>query len=283
MRIFYFVLLSLVVAVSAKSHKWGNHHRIKCEAPRKNGYYKSFCYSYHAEPLGYKDAFIQCAKEGGWLLQVNHRRHFKYIQKQMHRQYGIDGKRISIGAPEEQRNIPIYCEFDKISPCPAGWRHYEGQCYKVAKVERGYFHFNSAEAKCVEEQSHLASVHSFEENEFIANMLNTGLNEVAFLGYRRHNLVNNQPGSVSNIDGSDASFAPTAFQSGLYLGLMPCKPEPNNEQGDQNCIVIGAGIQFYQKFQMNGGKYWHDVACERFDYAKGAICKKAAASRPLKC
>uniref|UniRef100_A0A915DKF0 C-type lectin domain-containing protein n=1 Tax=Ditylenchus dipsaci TaxID=166011 RepID=A0A915DKF0_9BILA len=82
-----------------------------------------------------------------------------------------------------------------------------------------YFTWDDGERKCLEEQSHLASVHSYEENDkqYFVQLYSTALlPQKAWLGYRRHDIVNNQPSSFSNIDGSDTSFVPTAFRAGLY-------------------------------------------------------------------
>uniref|UniRef100_A0A915DK36 Uncharacterized protein n=1 Tax=Ditylenchus dipsaci TaxID=166011 RepID=A0A915DK36_9BILA len=63
---FYIVFL-LSIFVVIKAH---NYDDYECELNRKTGYCKSFCYTYHAEPQTYREAFISCFKEGGWIHNI---------------------------------------------------------------------------------------------------------------------------------------------------------------------------------------------------------------------
>uniref|UniRef100_A0A915E349 C-type lectin domain-containing protein n=1 Tax=Ditylenchus dipsaci TaxID=166011 RepID=A0A915E349_9BILA len=124
----------------------------------------------------------------------------------------------------------------------------------------------------LEEHSHLASVHSYEENEYIASLLNVAPRKNAC--------------SFSNVDGSDTFFVPTTFQKGLYpwadrrsnrQGDPEAEPNNDGKKGPENCtemIVFEAPVY--------AGKSWNDFNCEN-QRIQGAICKKAAGRRPLKC
>uniref|UniRef100_A0A915E4P9 C-type lectin domain-containing protein n=1 Tax=Ditylenchus dipsaci TaxID=166011 RepID=A0A915E4P9_9BILA len=92
----------------------------------------------------------------------------------------------------------------------------------------------------LEEHSHLASVHSYEENEYIASLLNVAPRKNAC--------------SFSNVDGSDTFFVPTTFQKGLYpwadrrsnrQGDPEAEPNNDGKKGPENCTEMIALLMVF--------------------------------------
>jgi hypothetical protein len=68
---------------------------------------------------------------------------------------------------DQQRVAPI-CQKDRLCP-EGGWELFEGHCYLfVGHLEAwAWAHWADAEMDCNEKGGHLASIHSFAENNFI--------------------------------------------------------------------------------------------------------------------
>ena len=71
--------------------------------------------------------------------------------------------------------VTLELDFDELKEahsnaannCPPTWSVFGSNCYKFFEIKKS---FNDAEKHCLLEGAHLASVHSVEENNFLANL-----------------------------------------------------------------------------------------------------------------
>lgn len=119
--------------------------------------------------------------------------------------------------------------------CPDGWKEFKGKCYKYMDIAKTWA---DAEAVCNNQtldgvQGHLASVHSEEENVFVASLAN----EESWIG--GHDIY--KDGHWAWSDGS-----PFDYQN-WNVG------EPNNYENDEDCLEIHHSSTY--------GKDWNDEWC----------------------
>ncbi len=66
---------------------------------------------------------------------------------------------------DQQKVAPI-CQKDRLCP-EGGWELFEGHCYLFVGQREAWAHWADAEMDCNKKGGHLASIHSFAENNFI--------------------------------------------------------------------------------------------------------------------
>uniref|UniRef100_A0A8B9LWB6 C-type lectin domain-containing protein n=1 Tax=Astyanax mexicanus TaxID=7994 RepID=A0A8B9LWB6_ASTMX len=116
-----------------------------------------------------------------------------------------------------------------LGDCEAGWRPYQDRCYyfstEMSKT------WQEAEAYCVSQSGHLASIPNQETTSFITATSDVwiGLNDLEFSDYLWS-------------DGSALSH--TNWGPG----------EPNDHAGRENCVELVT--------TQNGSSYWNDIFCD---------------------
>ena len=129
-----------------------------------------------------------------------------------------------------------------ITGCPAGWSFFESNCYKVfTKTLSG----QDAENFCLGEGGHLTSIHSREENDFVA-LLDSDEMRIGGTDVKHE-------GTFVWTDGSSFTFT-------NWEGNNP------NEGGNQDCVTIN---------HVKSG-FWDDANCSKQhnDYLGKFVCKK---------
>nr|QNH72436.1 toxin candidate TRINITY_DN23930_c0_g1_i1.p1 [Pachycerianthus borealis] len=133
--------------------------------------------------------------------------------------------------------------YTVVKECNEGWSLYDGNCYKQ---NPDCATFQLAEDYCVSQGGHLASIHSEEENQFVASFpLST--NELMWIGFNDLDEEN----TFVWTDGTDTDYTK------WYTG------EPNNVLDLQHCVVL---IKFLEN-------KWGDIKCTE--------CKVSVCKRPL--
>ena len=125
-----------------------------------------------------------------------------------------------------------------ISGCDSSWTQYGSHCYRFYQEQLTW---SDAKARCEREGGDLTSIHSAEENQFLAT-----ISQNAYTWIGGNDL--DTEGTFVWSDGSAWDF--TQWEAG----------EPNNS-GDQDCALTG--------FQ--GRAVWDDSHCTR---KLSFICKK---------
>ncbi|KAI1733071.1 C-type lectin-like [Ditylenchus destructor] len=308
----------------------------KCKSPKAKGYDKSVCYTYHNQTADYRQALKTCAQAGGRMMELKDQPHLEYIRKIVERYWNQDANTLSIwtsprpsplkdnqcllqgnsssyslakvSCQDEQHTF--FCEYLRANPCNAkkGWAHFNDYCYKIVTTGipgQFFHHMEDARAACVKADSraNLASVHSYEENEFLRVLMINRIiaPQVAnpechnyWIGYQRLNFVDNgQPNQFTFTDGSDVSFVPTGakilrmlwnhlkqlFEDGLYpwFGTRPDDAPYETREGlHESCTAIHGPSQTDNCDKLEWCGKWNDVVCNEIHDAAGAICKKPA-------
>merc|ERR1711872_356271 len=147
----------------------------------------------------------------------------------------------------------IACDMDIPPDCPEGWADFDSECYKVFQSIKSW---QDAENYCQGEGGHLASIHSEEENNFVAGLDSDSM----WLG----GTDVTTEGSWVWSDGSTFSF--NSWNPGqpdnLFYGGMP----------EQDCLRTN----FEPRFGGSAGK-WDDHQCNLTSYYFKFVCKKSAA------
>ena len=124
--------------------------------------------------------------------------------------------------------------------CEVGWHEWNQACYKVSNKQMS---FSDASATCKQEGAELASIHTFQENEFIRNI--SGSTDV-FIGLSDSNIE----GTFVWSDGCPLAY--TNWEAG----------EPDNDYGLGDCVL----------FQGGNGK-WNDTPCDMwYEYVCKSTC-----------
>ncbi|CAJ0601319.1 unnamed protein product [Cylicocyclus nassatus] len=150
--------------------------------------------------------------------------------------------------------------------CENGWTYFDetDSCYKIFRWETFY----NAESRCRNYGAHLASIHSANENQFVADLAETGLEwpfdlihaRATWIGLRRADSPN---GEWLWTDGTKAKF----------LAWAP--NEPNNANGNEGCVEL-----FSDRFEAAEQGYslhyhkWNDFRCST--KVRSFVCKKIA-------
>ena len=125
--------------------------------------------------------------------------------------------------------------------CGSDWTEWGSHCYKFFGEKLTWF---DAQARCEKEGSHLASVHSGDENQFLGTF---------------------QDSSGWWIGGNDLDTEGTwVWTDGTewdYQNWSPGQPSTSYSNSDEHCLEFWAST------------FWNDVPCNNFQ--RGAIiCKK---------
>uniref|UniRef100_A0AC34PWY4 C-type lectin domain-containing protein n=1 Tax=Panagrolaimus sp. JU765 TaxID=591449 RepID=A0AC34PWY4_9BILA len=155
---------------------------------------------------------------------------------------------------------PYVCSFPTTkSYCDEGWTQFtkSDSCYKVFY----YSNWTRAEETCVEQNAHLTSIHSPEEDEFIVGLSHcgvtfTGAGDSGFLQDTWIGLYTktSRPGEYSWSDGTTVN----------YVNWRPSQP---NAQGWQ-CILLNSDPN--QESSTTSG--WDDWECSHV--LRNFVCKK---------
>ncbi|XP_068712212.1 C-type lectin mannose-binding isoform-like [Montipora foliosa] len=121
--------------------------------------------------------------------------------------------------------------------CKVGWHEWNQACYKVSNK---LMTFSAASAMCKQEGAQLASIHSFQENEFIRNI--SGNNDI-YIGLSDSNIE----GTFVWSDGCPLAY--TNWEAG----------EPDNDYGLGDCV-----------FFLGANGTWNDTPCSMW---YGYVCK----------
>ncbi|XP_078509362.1 echinoidin-like [Lissotriton helveticus] len=138
--------------------------------------------------------------------------------------------------------------------CETGWVQYKNACYMRFD---SMVSWTAAETACLAINSHLASIHSNEENDFVYTLMGK---------------PNNPPNGASYWIGAHDSFQEGNFMftdgSKMNVKLFGVG-EPNNYKNDEDCVGIGT-VQ-------NGHITWNDfpLAGVAFPY----VCKYYLSNR----
>ncbi|CAJ0601271.1 unnamed protein product [Cylicocyclus nassatus] len=143
--------------------------------------------------------------------------------------------------------------------CESGWTYYNetDACYKNLLNSD----FNNAEKVCITTGGHLTSIHSEEENFFIAELARSGISHTdccgwaTWIGLKRYN------GSWAWTDGTTVDFVKWG------------PGEPNNWENSQDCVFVAADFYADQK-KAAGHQKWSDYGCTVS--MRSYVCKKNA-------
>lgn len=149
---------------------------------------------------------------------------------------------------------PYVCALPKrILYCPSGWTFFEKSqfCYKTFFQAE----WEEAEQRCVSEGAHLASIHSLDENDFVAGMAHVDMTvdwrDGAWIGL---STVKNNPTTWKWTDGTPTDYSHWA------------DGEP---QDDGNCATL-----YPDEINANGNYnlHWDDNDCG--EKLRAFICKR---------
>ncbi|CAJ0601366.1 unnamed protein product [Cylicocyclus nassatus] len=146
--------------------------------------------------------------------------------------------------------------------CDSGWNYFKDtdSCYKTFY----WSSFNDAESLCKILGAHLTSIHSWNENAFVADLAKTGLNwsnknHLTWIGLRRADYVNGLEWFWT--DGSSVDF----------LAWAP--NEPDNSLGKERCVQLYSDSNPGREHALMHQK-WNDYICT--EIMRSFVCKKPA-------
>ncbi|XP_062309627.1 ladderlectin-like [Osmerus eperlanus] len=140
---------------------------------------------------------------------------------------------------EETGEVRVSDGADSRSSCPSGWTRYGSRCYLFVRSARTWA---AAERYCVHFGANLASVHSSLEYHFLQEVVIRETSDFSPVWLGGSDAVENLVWFWS--DGSRFDYQNWA------------RTEPNNEGGDEECMVMNAG-----------GEYrWNDIKCGNHYY-----------------
>ncbi|CAG0885914.1 unnamed protein product [Darwinula stevensoni] len=112
---------------------------------------------------------------------------------------------------KEDRKFSV--SYHSTPPCDAGWTRFRDNCYLHITTDENDFSLNEAEARCQGMGAHVASVHSEEENQFIAHWIRR---PVSYIGARAGPNFSSDRNDFHFLDGTATDFS--NFNSGeVYL------------------------------------------------------------------
>lgn len=162
--------------------------------------------------------------------------------------------------------------------CLAGWTLYNNYCYKLLsdgkKVRDEY------DRACGQENSHLVSIHSAEENQFVADFVTAtnqdGTNFNAYEIWIGMTLTDNGDPMSSKkywTDQTNKYLQPGDF--GFVNNQLPWYPtQPDGTPSPPtNCVQM-----WISPGRLHGN--WNDTNCRDTSYITGAVCKKATTKMP---
>ena len=152
----------------------------------------------------------------------------------------------------------------KAKTCPTGWSNYKGNCYKFFPSALSQ---DAAEASCVTNGGHLASVHDQAENEHIGTIVIPA--QHIWLGMEiGHQGADWHITCAQNTDGSPADYAANPQVQGVYPWCSVQWTSPGNPGGDSFCVKAHPDGPGADK------NCWNDWKCY---WALPYVCKKPAA------
>lgn len=146
----------------------------------------------------------------------------------------------------------FYCE----KTCFPPWTEFRKRCYKAIKVPS--YRWKDASARCQAQHSHMVTISSEEENDFVAQLAKVYLTKnnmtqvQMWLGLRK----TNAKGQFKWVDGSSLNG---------YTNWSP--GEPNNNLGRELCTEMLVSGNY-------GLKKWNDVRCDTTGYKSITVCEK---------
>merc|ERR1711973_364569 len=149
----------------------------------------------------------------------------------------------------KQRIIDMFINMFS-SGCPSDWTPFNGSCHKYFGVP---LKWSEARNTCLDLEADLASIHSEEENDFVASL--TGGNYCWLGGYRYDPCT----GCTSC---PNCGFL---WTDGTPRNFNNWGGPPSNSHGDEYCMGLNGAIET----QGN----WNDVPCDRTDLGR-FVCKK---------
>ncbi|XP_024656601.2 galactose-specific lectin nattectin [Maylandia zebra] len=133
----------------------------------------------------------------------------------------------------------------RAASCPGGWTQYGNRCFLYNNDQMTWA---QAQRICRNMNANLASVHSYDEYQFIRRVISSATHEsgLTWIG----GSDGQQEGYWFWIDGTSFTFT------------QWCRGEPNNHRGNEHCLLVN----------FSGSKCWNDGTCDsRFPF----ICVKA--------
>uniref|UniRef100_A0A914YP38 C-type lectin domain-containing protein n=1 Tax=Panagrolaimus superbus TaxID=310955 RepID=A0A914YP38_9BILA len=159
-------------------------------------------------------------------------------------------------------NTEIKSAASNLNPsiCPDSWIYYNttGFCYKVIRQNTTW---GDAEKLCVEKESHLASVHSYNENLFITYLANDftticDWSGQAWIGLSRADVTS------LNFEWTDGSLY--GYKSWI---------RGDSHGSKNNCAALWIGQSCYGENWSIAATHWNPYPCD--SKVKNVICKKA--------
>lgn len=148
--------------------------------------------------------------------------------------------------------LPFVCKITKFEPtitpehpgtCPNEWVKFDKYCYLIRNKYHGVRTWSLARQYCLDKGSDLASIHSYEEQAFLYDIVNKGRHN-AWVGLNDRRIENHMVWT----DDTPLDY------------LNWDAKEPNDNNGRENCIEM----------VYLSGK-WNDNRCSSY---RGYICKK---------
>lgn len=128
----------------------------------------------------------------------------------------------------------------RAASCPSGWTQYGNRCFLYNNHQMTW---SQAQRICQTINANLASVHSYEEYQFIRGVISSATHE----------------SGLTWIGGSDAQQEGYWFwmDGTRFTFTQWCQGEPNNHRGNEHCLLVN----------FSGSKCWNDGTCDsRFPF-----------------
>ncbi|CAO4370410.1 unnamed protein product [Caenorhabditis nigoni] len=153
---------------------------------------------------------------------------------------------------------PSNCGSTKTSCCPSRWTWFDetNSCYKNTV---GYHHYADAHQACVSEGSHLASIHTPAENNFLVGLSKTGLNTTSSDGLKQNEVW------IGLVYQNDSQWHWTDNSPLNYRNWA--NGEPNHLPYEKWTSLMSDAIK--ADYNPNGGE-WNNVQ----ELQRAFICKK---------
>nr|XP_006825085.1 PREDICTED: uncharacterized protein LOC100378044 [Saccoglossus kowalevskii] len=169
----------------------------------------------------------------------------------------------------------FYAVFDAVdivdaalSPCPLDWLNFRDNCYEIVHTKKTW---QEASGACLAEGTHLASIHSMEEQFFINSAVQNSMeSEDAAFWIGGHDIIHEADyvwQDHSNFDFTDWFPGWSAFE---FFGRQPTDDGLSGE----DCIELRQIFHFPSKgYGVTSRLYWNDRDCHA---TNGYICKQLA-------
>ncbi|VDM77470.1 unnamed protein product [Strongylus vulgaris] len=147
--------------------------------------------------------------------------------------------------------------------CESGWAYFDktDSCYRRFV----WANFENAEEVCVSNGGHLASIHSAEENTFVNDISESGMDY-------------SDDGSLTWIGLTQANYPSSTvwtWTDGTPFDYKNWAPgEPNNSKGVEHCVQIQSDYVGKDPSKDTSYRRWNDMACST--NMRSYVCKKGA-------